>query len=835
MVCIIIVIIIVIVIVNRLLENVNTLSQILLESDSLRENIQWIGHMKPDYKTKLNFTSLTTLEDVTTASHPDAIQLYAILSSAQKDNSFITRLTNLLQQYSTSVSTPVLVSPFKLVVRVVPGTVSQQVLEILKQQEEVHWIENSLPMALLNAAGNEILQGDGTDILPGKSKRPLWDRGLTGKGEIIGVGDTGIDYDNCFFRDTNQSVTFNSINMNHRKIIGYYTVEVQDPTTGIILKSDTKDGVDGHGTHVTGSVGGAIESSESELDIAKFGGVGRDAKLFFTDIQNTLIPSLLVPHDLYSDYFPIPYKAGARIHSNSWGCSNSIFQCEYNCNCVWAVNTQYGKRGEPVSNEFCHSLFGTDCCKRCNVYDSNAIEIDRFVYENDDMLIVFAAGNDGVVSKTGTVGSPSTSKNCLTVGASQTTSDNFQESIEYEDFQEIFDLLVSKGYNIRNEDQCCRYTSANNPKLQELIHSLCCPSYMQQKFSDKKLYNRENMASFSSRGPTTDGRIKPDVVGPGYKVISMHSDGNPTSNQCGTQRPSGANSAALLTNQGTSMATPLISGSASLVRQYYREFMKLENPSGSLIKATMIHSTKQLSGTVALDGQSLYENIPKGPNPYSGFGLVSLQRALAFVDSAFKLFVYDRTAMTQNENHLYCFQVKNMTDFRATLTYYDPPASAASKNILVNDLNLDVFYFLNGSKTSFRIPGNDNFDGDNLNTVEQSDALNVPSNYTIAVTVHGARVKDVQKYSLVMTGAVEYMTESCTVPPAGNKKKKPIDPNFYIYVGAGVGGAALLVIGVIIVLAYIVVTRSTPKNIIEERTPLASQQRNQYYRPNQRL
>ncbi len=47
---------------------------------------------------------------------------------------------------------------------------------------------------------------------------------LFGAGQIIGVSDTGIDHDHCFFHDPSTAVPFNTINKNHRKIVLYDTV-----------------------------------------------------------------------------------------------------------------------------------------------------------------------------------------------------------------------------------------------------------------------------------------------------------------------------------------------------------------------------------------------------------------------------------------------------------------------------------------------------------------------------------------------------------------------------------------------------------------------------------
>jgi hypothetical protein len=64
--------------------------------------------------------------------------------------------------------------------------------------------------------------------------------------------------------------------------------------------------------------------------------------------------------------------------------------------------------------------------------------VDQFVYDNPDMLIFFAAGNDGLKEGqiSGTVGSPATAKNIISVGASQTTNAGWIESLDFIDYEE---------------------------------------------------------------------------------------------------------------------------------------------------------------------------------------------------------------------------------------------------------------------------------------------------------------------------------------------------------------------------------------------------------------
>src|SRR5207344_2534780 len=80
------------------------------------------------------------------------------------------------------------------------------------------------------------------------------------------------------------------------------------------------------------------------------------------------------------------YRAGARIHTNSWGNSSP---------------------------------------ELAGLYSERATVVDEFVWTHPDMLVLFSAGNEGVdkdaggVIDTDSVGPPGTAKNCLTVGASE--------------------------------------------------------------------------------------------------------------------------------------------------------------------------------------------------------------------------------------------------------------------------------------------------------------------------------------------------------------------------------------------------------------------------------
>ena len=62
----------------------------------------------------------------------------------------------------------------------------------------------------------------------------------------------------------------------------------------------------------------------------------------------------------------------------------------------------------------------------------------------------------------------------------------------------------------------------------------------------------DGMANFSSRGPTADGRVKPDISAPGTKIIAARATGTPLDDN-------------YTSAQGTSMATPHVAGLCALI------------------------------------------------------------------------------------------------------------------------------------------------------------------------------------------------------------------------------------------------------------------------------
>ncbi|KAG4277081.1 hypothetical protein FPRO04_14185 [Fusarium proliferatum] len=386
------------------------------------------------------------------------------------------------------------------------------------------------------------------------------------------------------------------------------------------------DDPDGHGTHVCGSVlGRGQHNSEGLIE-----GTAPAASLIvqsmfvrFDQLGRSILGGY--PQDL-GRLFDQGYQAGARIHTNSWG--------------------------TPLP--------------RSNVqrpYDTGAEGIDRYVWDHQDMIILFAAGNDGQDSDLDgkvndrSLGAEASAKNCITVGASENLRPTLRSGRNGAPYT----------YGAFWPDDFPR-----NPLR-----------------DDHQANNPHGLAAFSSRGPSAENRLKPDVVAPGTAVLSARARRMRFSGGVDQTDVSGDGRYWYLS--GTSMATPLVAGCCAAVRECllangYRDTANgTTNPTASLIKALIIN------GAVPITGQYMPEELEKVPNPHSGFGRVNVADSIAMVDPNDTSSGYGIGVINEETEESFVTQipvppsVRNGRTLKVTMTYADVPGAALS-----NDLNLVV-------------------------------------------------------------------------------------------------------------------------------------------------
>ncbi|HYM40258.1 MAG TPA: S8 family serine peptidase [Thermoplasmata archaeon] len=545
---------------------------------------------------------------------------------------------------------------------------------------EVQYIDPVLPVRTLNYATDWVLQTN----LTGSYR--YWNANLNGSGQVIGIADTGIDYDNSQFRQSPTQIVsgdlYNVTDSTRRKVVRYLDMGVQTgqltwpggggPWDPYSMMDCAYDGAaDGHGTAVASTLAGNAYGISSDLN----NGNALAAQIYFEDVGGLAPGStcsnggetlIYVPQD-YADLFGPPglgYNdplAPVRIQSSSWGSAGGA-------------------------------------------YDVGARQVDAFVWDHPDFLMFFAAGNSGPTASS--IDTPGIAKNVVTVGGACNPDGAYT--------------------------QCASLTNAGT---------------------------QNDLASFGSRGPTQDGRLKPDLVATA-DGFSATSDGNafdcPNSATCSMPLDHGW--------AGTSYATPAAAAAAAILRQYFTQGWYPSrspvpadaiDPSAALLRAMLLASGQQLTGTGTSAGT--------WPNNQQGFGRILLSKILPLPGDAFDTEVVDNAAgLVTGQAMTYTFHVLlGASTARFVLAWTDYPGTLGASKALVNGLDLQVtapngtvFRGNNFGPSSIgqSLPGG-TFDTTNT---EEAVLLKSPAAGDWTVTVIGANVPvGPQRFALVATGGLD--------------------------------------------------------------------------------
>ncbi len=210
-----------------------------------------------------------------------------------------------------------------------------------------------------------------------------------------------------------------------------------------------------------------------------------------------------------------------------------------------------------------------------------------------------------------------------------------------------------------NERSCsrCRDQGVHTP---EGYHSTAPPSCAKNHITVGALADNESVTSFTSWGPTDDGRLKPDISAPGSTVYSCSSSGGYT------------------TMSGTSMAAPAVTGISALLLQDFREQFPLRNdPRNSTLKILLAHTAEDIQNA--------------GPDYKTGFGSVRIQQAIDFMRSDNGLNFLEAEAYQATSYAVAVRVTPDHTQLKVTLAWDDFPAAPNAELALVNDLDLRVF------------------------------------------------------------------------------------------------------------------------------------------------
>jgi subtilisin-like proprotein convertase family protein len=278
-------------------------------------------------------------------------------------------------------------------------------------------------------------------------------------------------------------------------------------------------------------------------------------------------------------------------------------------------------------------------------YSSRSREYDRLVrdahpdLDHQEMVEVFAAGNHGEDNPGsnnegyGTISAEGSAKNVITVGGSE-------------------------GVRQSGTDGC-GVTNAGADSARDVM-------------------------DFSSRGPTDDGRLKPDLLAPGSHItgaVPLHSgyDGD------GTCNPFFAGTTLYSIISGTSQAAPQVSGAAALLRRWY-DLRESATPSPALTKALLINTASDLAG--GQNGKG--DTIAPGPNADQGWGRVNLGNAFDTTTRQFRDQEEDDLLIGSGDAQVHTYAVDDPDKpVKVTLVWTDVPGPT-SGNPVVNNLDLEV-------------------------------------------------------------------------------------------------------------------------------------------------
>jgi hypothetical protein len=288
-------------------------------------------------------------------------------------------------------------------------------------------------------------------------------------------------------------------------------------------------------------------------------------------------------------------------------------------------------------------------------YDSNAVELDQVLADSPDLLSVWSAGND----RNDVFTNASTSNTYITYFSDPTVLGTVGAAWYYVSNSAPTPAPLGDGNGGTGYDTLSQRQNAKNSLVVGAVEDITADPINPASIL---------ATSFSSYGPTDDGRIKPDVVGNGANLYSAF----------------GGSDTAYGTTSGTSMSAPNVTGTAALLIEHYNNEVGA-SPLAATSKGLLIHT--------AIDGGNV------GPDYSYGWGLVDAAAAADFISSAATPGGSDYLAELSYTGSLQTFEVVSdgSGPLKATIVWTDPAGTAHPSNVLdvttsvlVRDLDLQI-------------------------------------------------------------------------------------------------------------------------------------------------
>jgi hypothetical protein len=487
------------------------------------------------------------------------------------------------------------------------------VVDDIARLPDVVWLEQYNEPALMDETSSEITGGIWTANTPyGGFGNYANLQGWDGTNIVVAVADTGLS--------SGAAGNAGHIDFNTNRVVG---------GTDYTSSGTWHDG-HGHGTHcagivaANGSAGTGTHYGSTQYYCGA--GVAPDAKLYaqkiFTDAgSGTGIPS---SDALWNTFFQNAYTNGAYVHTNSWG----------------------ENPGDSAYEDYDRN------------YDIHVRDSASSTSGQQPLIITVAAGNSGAAA--GTIGSPGSGKNVITIGASE----NYHTD------------ATTYGYLGANAD-------CNDPNT---------------------------IISFSSRGLDDDTRIKPDVVAPGTGIVSTHSSFMATAPNLYGFYNGDATPHKYEWCSGTSQANPHIAGASAVIVDWWQASHSGTFPMPAMVKALLINTAIDIGGTADI------------PNGNEGWGRAYLPTVVNPTVNVFRYDNPQQLSTGQTYTTQVAYQSASQP-LKFTMVYTDAPGATGANPALVNRISLrvtapggQIWYgnsFSNGYSVSGTAAGNTNIAGEN--------------------------------------------------------------------------------------------------------------------------